>query len=221
MPGWVESETSVVLHDHSLTLHLSSPLPARPGPLLVYTTGDAGWFWKDRELFDHIVTFGYPAVGFSSRDYLRHLGRGVDVLRSGAVAHDYSEVIRTAKQALGVPPDTRVVLVGKSRGQLQGMIAVGLTREEEYVRSRLWRRPKTGDMLDTYAALKDLRDLPVAVIQSTHDDYVPAAEARDLLGSDTDDRQLRSIESSDHNFGGARDVLYEEMQRELRWILDR
>ena len=235
-PGRIRSEASVALHGHSLKLHLSTPVPPREGPLLLYATGDAGWFWKDRELFDRIVELGYPAAGFSSREYLRHLGHGVDIVRSGTVARDYDAVIRAAEQALGLPAGTPAVLVGKSRGaglaiaaatvpwvrgRLQGLIAVGLTREEEYVRSRFWRRSKEADMLDTYAALRDLGQLPVAVIQSTHDDYVPAMRARELIGADTADRHLRSIESRDHNFGGARDALYVELQRELQWIVKR
>lgn len=142
-PGWIRSETSVLLHGHALTLHLSTPLPPAGGPLLVYATGDVGWFWKDRELFDRVAAFGYPAVGFSSREYLLHLGRGTDVIRSGVLAADYSAMIRAARQALGLTPGTRIVLVGKSRGaglaiaaagepslrrRLQGVIAVGLTR---------------------------------------------------------------------------------------------
>lgn len=236
-PGSLASESSVVLHGHALTLHLSTPIPPSEGPLLVYATGDAGWFWKDRELFDHVAAFGYPAVGFSSREYLRHLGPGVDVLRSGAVAEDFLSVIRTAVRALGLPAGTRAVLVGKSRGAglaiaaasessslrdwLRGIIAVGLTREEEYVRSRLWHRPQKRGMLDTYAALAAIPQVPVSVIQSTRDGYVPAAEARDLIGGDTAERHVRPVASRDHNFGGARDVLYDTMQQELRWIVER
>ena len=76
-------------------------------------------------------------------------------------------------------------------------------------------------MLQTYARVDDLGQLPVAVIQSTHDGYVPAAEARQLLGPDTAWRELVPIESRDHNFGGAIDVLYREMKRSLQWILHR
>lgn len=236
-PGWVHSEASVPLHGHALRLHLSNPIPPCPGPLLVYATGDAGWFLKDREIFEHVAAFGYPAVGFSSREYLRHLGPGIDVIRSGAVAIDYTAVIRTAQQALGLAPDTPAVLVGKSRGaglaiaaasesaslrqRLKGIIAVGLTREEEYVRSRFWRRAHGGGMLDTYAALASIRELPVAVIQSTHDGYVPAAEVRELVGSDSEERHVRAVDSRDHNFGGARELMYEAMRHELQWIVRR
>ncbi len=226
-----------MLHGHALKLHLSFPIPPKTEPLLVYATGDVGWFWKDREVFDHIAAFGYPAVGFSSREYLRHLGPRRDVIRSGAVAGDYAAVIRAAEDALGLPPGTRAVLVGKSRGaglaiaaasaspslrqRLDGIIALGLTREEEYVRSRFWHRSKRGEMLDTYAALASMRTVPVAVIQSTRDDYVTASEVRELVGADTARRHVRAVVSRDHNFDGARDVMYDTVQLELQWILDR
>ncbi len=236
-PAWIQSDTAVALHGHALKLHLSTPVPPVTGPLLVYATGDAGWFRKDRELFDHVAGSGFPAVGFSSREYLRHLGSGVDVIGGGVLVSDYAAVIGAALRSLGLPSGTPAVLVGKSRGaglavaaasesswfrrRLKGIIAIGLTREEEYVRSRFWRRPPQREVLDTYAALTAIRRLPVSVIQSTRDEYVTAGEARVLMGGDTAERHLRPVDSQDHNFGGARDAMYDTMRRELRWIVDR
>ena len=149
------------------------------------------------------------------------------------MASDYLAIITTAVAALRMPPATRAVLVGKSRGAglavgaaidsqlnatLAGVLAIGLTREEEYVHGS---RSQELVMLQTYARVEDLGQLPVAVIQSSNDEYVPAAEARQLLGPDTAWRVLVPIESRDHNFDGATDVLYREMKRSLQWILHR
>jgi Bacterial virulence protein (VirJ) len=244
VPGPTTSDAAVSLHGHALALHLS--LPAGPPPespgrgrqapvLLVYATGDAGWWGKDRDIFSHIKRWGYPAVGFSAREYVHHLRQ--DAVRPSEIASDYAAIIQVAQARLGLPATTRAVLVGKSRGAglavaaagrypqnpgLAGLLAVGLTREEEYVHHRL---SGSGShqlvMLQTYSYLCTLGNMPVAVIQSTHDGYVPAAEARRLLGPDTSLRELVAIDSRDHNFGGALDELYTQMERSLEWIVVR
>jgi pimeloyl-ACP methyl ester carboxylesterase len=236
VPRPPQSETSVRLHDHSLTVHVSAG--PRSGPLLVYATGDAGWWGKDKEIFTRLVLWGYPSAGFSSRDYVRHLGPNVDAEPLAALASDYAGIIAASEVALGLPDTTRVVLVGKSRGaglavaaaavpvlrrQLDGLLMVGLTREEEYVRRPLrgTRRRSPPVMLETYDVLPQIGSVPVVVIQSTGDEYVSAPNARELFGPDTPVRRLVAIESPNHNFSGALPALYAELERSLQWILDR
>jgi fermentation-respiration switch protein FrsA (DUF1100 family) len=228
------SETAVQLHAHALTLHLTAPTPLARAILLVYATGDAGWWGKDRDLYNHLNQWGYATAGFSAREYVHHLGK--ETLRPGEVAGDYAEIIRVAVSSLRLPASTRIVLVGKSRGaglavaaagpgmlksRLAGVLAVGLTAEEEYVRRLRRARPRQLVMLETYSYLTQMADIPVAIIQSTRDHYVAADQARQLFGSDTPVRQLVAVDAEDHNFGGAVDRLYLEMERSLRWILER
>jgi len=225
--------TSVRLHGHPLTLHLSSGVPSRSGPLIVYATGDGGWWGGDKALFTELVRLGYPAAGFSAREYVHHLEPGTDVERPIQVADDYAAIIAAVEVPLGLPPGTRVVLVGKSRGaglevaaaatrrlrpQLQGLLAIGLTREEEYVERRHRRAPR-GIMMQTYDALPQIGPIPVAVVQAAHDEYLPAAVARQLFGPDTPTRRLVEIADTNHNFDGAVPSMYEQLVRSLEWII--
>ncbi len=73
-------------------------------------------------------------------------------------------------------------------------------------------------MVENYEYLPMLGRLPIAVIQSTRDHYLPAAEARTLFGPDTAYRKFDAIDARDHSFGGARDKLYETMASSLDWI---
>lgn len=73
----------------------------------------------------------------------------------------------------------------------------------------------------TYEYLGRLRDLPLVVIQSTGDNYLPAEAARKLFGPNTELRRLVPIESRDHSFDGARDALYEQMADALTWMSKR
>ncbi len=231
--------TTVRLHDHDLTLHLASGIRAHAeGPLLVYATGDAGWWGKDKHIYEVLSEWGYPVAGFSARAYVHHLASGSEVERPVQLADDYVAIIAAAERALVLSPSAGVVLVGKSRGAglevaaaatprlraaLRGVLAVGLTREEEFVerRPRGARRGQPRAMLQTYDVLPLIGRVPVAVIQSTEDDYLPAGEARALFGSDTDVRRFEPIVARNHNFDGAIDQMYQEMADSFAWIIHR
>jgi pimeloyl-ACP methyl ester carboxylesterase len=228
---------TVTLNGHSLTLHLA-PARARTLPLLVFTTGDGGWRGTDLEVFRKLVKWGYPAVGFSAPEYVKYL-RGENATTTPfRLAHDYEEIIEAAKLGLELPGSTPVVMVGVSRGaglavvaagqralrdQLAGVIAIALTKEEEHVQ---WfrrtpdvpRRSRVRVMLDIYEYLPRLGSVPISVIQSTHDNYLPAEAARGLFGSDTDRRQFHAVEARNHSFSGGRDTLYETLQGSLDWL---
>jgi pimeloyl-ACP methyl ester carboxylesterase len=232
----------ITLYQHPLDVHLARPrqIPA-PRPMLLYATGDGGFRGNDRAVFDALVSFGYPVAGFSARNYLKNLGYVADTTTPGRLARDYQRLIDFSAKALELPPNTPVILVGVSRGaglavvaagqrvlrdKLAGVLAIALTREEEYVRHYRVRRgqapPGTPQrelvMVETYDYLPQLLSLPVSVIQSTHDGYLPADKARELFGPDTNDRQLHAIDALDHSFNGAREELYQQMEQALTWI---
>jgi hypothetical protein len=234
-PGYPESATSVRLHEHDLTVHLIAGGVHAAGPLLVYATGDAGWWGGDKDLFDHMAPWGYPLAGFSAREYTHHLNQPREKETPRQLADDYLAIIRASEAGLGLPPTTRIVLVGKSRGSglavaagenprvrthLQGILAVALTGEEEYIEHREPDLPPgTLVMLNTYDVLPRLGSIPVAVIQSTRDQYLPAAAARERFGPDTVSRQFHAIDAANHNFGGKVAELYEQLDRCIDWIL--
>ncbi len=76
-------------------------------------------------------------------------------------------------------------------------------------------------MVQVYEYLPLLGTVPIAVIQSTHDHFLPAAAAAQLFGADTPTRRFRAIEAQNHSFGGAREEMYQACKEALAWILDR
>ena len=90
---------------------------------------------------------------------------------------------------------------------------MGLTREEEYVRRR-----RSNTALELYPYLSRLGAVPIAVIQSTRDSYLPAREARALFGADTPRHAFHAIEARNHSFGGARDLLYQTLRESIEWV---
>ena len=214
-------QLALLLHGHHLTMHLVKP-PASTFPLIVYATGDGGWKRKDLHTYEEMKSWGYPIAGFSSPDYLKHLGRGVKTLSPEELARDYSAMIDFAESRMAMAGGTPVILVGVSRGaglsvaaagqdslrgKLAGVVAVGLTREEEFV-----------EMSDLYGSLPTLGPLPLAVVQSTHDGFLAAPQAQQLFGADSDIRRFHAVPAKNHNFSDARQAMYDALRRSLTWI---
>jgi pimeloyl-ACP methyl ester carboxylesterase len=238
----VELERSITFYDHPLELHLARPAQLQAGmPLLLYATGDGGWRGKDVETYRRMIRWGYPVAGFSAPGYLKDLGFVSGTTTPARLVRDYQRLIEFAKQTLSLPTTTRTILVGVSRGaglavvaagrpelnaELAGVMAVALTREEEYVRHYRVKRGKSpSDMptrelveFQTYEYLDRLQSLPLVVIQSTGDNYLTADAARVLFGPDTASRRLFAIRSRDHSFTDAREALLERMASSLAWI---
>jgi pimeloyl-ACP methyl ester carboxylesterase len=228
----------VTLNRHSLRLHFDNSAQGPARPLIVYATGDGGMHRKDRDMYRHLAALGDPIVGFDARDYVTHLGKDTPTTTPERLGRDYLEIIARARQALGLDAQCSIVLIGVSRGaglavvaaghlrdSIEGVVAVALTQEEEYVR---WYRPRPlshetrpAVMVNVYEYLAELGGLPVAVVQSTHDQYLPAAKAREQFGPDTADRWLQAIEASNHNFSGARTRMYGAVGSAVRWITEK
>ena len=140
-----------------------------------------------------------------------------------ALARDLDAVARAAARATGVPEGERVVLLGLSRGaglaveaaaaptlsgRLRGVVALGLCPREDWVSgSEGVGRPYRDKAL--------LLGLPLEVIQSTHDHYLGAAEARKAFGPDTDLQVLHAIEARSHTFVGGREALLDRLRLSL------
>jgi hypothetical protein len=110
--------TTALLHGEPLELHLSAPrAQAAPDVLVLYASGDGGWFGTAVDMFRQAADAGYPAVGFSSRSFLKiQRPRGAP-LNAVQLAAEYSQIVAQARIALGLEGTVRTVLTGWSRGR--------------------------------------------------------------------------------------------------------
>lgn len=220
-PSPRESSSTITLDGQRLELHLAvPPAPARRELLVVYASGDGGWFGAAVDQWRQIARAGYATVGFSARALLRIDRPAGSPLNAARLANDYLQIVREAQRGLDVPDPGHVILAGWSRGaafavlvgtdpsfrsRLAGVLAIGLDESEDL-------KP-----FDTYAAV--LR-LPVrgAVIQATHDNYFPAAGARRRLGPDTATHRLYEVEARNHRFSGGAGAFNSALLDALSWI---
>jgi dienelactone hydrolase len=207
-----------------------------PGYLVVFATGDDGWLGTSHALFKHLAEEGYTMAGFSSPEALQEIARSGERISTSRAAQELKDLYARAKHDLGLPDTTPIVIVGYSRGAsvvaftavhpelrdgIGGAVAIALTREADYLHAHKGDPQVQLDdqgRIQLYPALKFMGSAPLAVIQSTNDFYVPAAESRQLLGEDTPTLRLYTVEARDHGFSDARDRLMQDLDDALRWI---
>lgn len=214
------------------------PVQARhPGYFVVFATGDGGWHGPSAALFAHLADEGYVLAGLSSPEVLNRAQKPRRRFSPTQATANLAELFARIRRDLGVDGAASMIVVGFSRGAsivaytamnprlrvgLGGAVAIALTREDEYVRPTTGRRRSEikvdGQGLQIYPSLAAVKDTRLAVIQSTNDRYVRAAESRELLGPDTPELRLYAVEARNHVFGGGRDALMSGLEDALRWI---
>lgn len=238
-PGVYEITRDSLKEERRIPLIYAKPATVKhPDYLVVFATGDGGWRSVSLDVFDHLAALGYMCVGVDSPDALKPVKRAGEKMTTEQAAERVGASFAEAKRAFRLPETTPVIVVGYSRGatlvafsalhpelltQVRGAVALALTREVDYLRAPPAERAPNLQVDDEgriliYPALKSLGSTPVAVIQSTNDPYVPAAEARQLLGPDTSTLRLYEVESSNHRFGGAREKMIADVDDALHWI---
>ena len=92
-----------------IDLYISRPLDPVPGtPLVIFASGDGGWFGAAVGMFETIAAAGYPVIGISSRALLhieRKSGRTVSAER---IAAAYRQIIEEGRRALMIEGHGRV-----------------------------------------------------------------------------------------------------------------
>ncbi len=238
-----ESRTIATLHGRSLELHLARPTAtAGHGPIVIYASGDGGWFGTAVDMWRQIARDGYVAVGFSSRAFLKIERPRGSVMDPAQIAREYASLFEQARRVLGLSADTPVILTGWSRGasfavlvgsepllqrEVQGVVAIGLAEDEDLMINGAEDETDDGAAsrgtrlraFDNYARI-GLLPQRCAVIQATHDNYFPAADAQRRFGSDTPGRHFYAIEAANHRFARGTTQFYEALRDSLKWIVD-
>ena len=236
---------TVLLHGSPLDLHLSAPLSAAaPRLLVVYASGDGGWFGAAVSMFDEIARTGYYTAGFSSRAFLKIKRPRGALVSAAQLAEEYGQIIAQARRALGLDANPDVVLSGWSRGaafavlvgaeppagdHVLGVVAIGLSQGEDLQVNGAGDETDEGQApagtgrwpFDTYERIARVPSIPCAVIQSTHDDYLPSAGARGLFGPDTPLRRFYAVDARNHRFSGGQPSFDAALVDALGWIASR
>ncbi len=228
------SERSVTLdlRGQSQTLHVSGVAGPR---VAVVTSGDGGWLGLGRDVAEHLADAGWFVVGFDAKAYLSSFTHGERTLSATDVSRDYAALVDHAARGTQAKP----LIFGVSEGaglsvlaatdpavqaKVAGVVAIGLPDENElgwrfrdqviYVTKKTPNEP----LFSVRQVVGSVAPVPLAIFQSTHDEFVPAEDTRAIVAAAREPRRLWTIEAGNHRFGDARPELWRRLDEALAWI---
>jgi alpha-beta hydrolase superfamily lysophospholipase len=229
-------KVDVPVRGKTLTLTIYSPRAQSRGTI-VMGSGDVGWVGLAPSMAEELSAQGYTVVGINVRQYLAAFTAGSSHLQVTDVAADYRFLITTLKQTRRL--EAPIIVSGVSEGAalavlasadpinhawISGVITMGLPPTAELA----WRWSDAAawitkhDADEPSFAAKDViatvAPVPLCMIQSTRDEYVPPIEQERLLATAREPKRQILIDASNHRFTDKRPELSAAYRAGLAWI---
>ncbi len=207
----------------------------RDGYPAIVSSGDGGWIHLAPQVAAMLAARGFFVVGFDSKAYLESFTSGATTLTERDVPADYRSLARFAAGRSSQKP----LLIGVSEGAalsllaatdpgvkalVAGVIGLGLGDANElgwrwkdsliYLTHGLPDEPK----FSTIALAGRVAPTPLAVINATHDEYVPAGEVDRILAAAQQPKQLWMIAAADHRFSDNQAELARRLVEAIAWV---
>jgi pimeloyl-ACP methyl ester carboxylesterase len=227
-----QTTEKLVLRGKIQTLQLYGP---RQGDPVIVSSGDGGWVHLAPQVAALLGARGFFVVGFDSKAYLESFTSGTTALSTTDVPADFRDLLKVAAANSTKKP----VLIGVSEGaalsllaatepatkaMVSGVIGLGLGNRNELG----WRWKDAMIYLThgtpnepTFSTLQmagRLAPVPLAVINSTHDEFVPAGEVDAIVAAAGNPKQLWMIDAADHRFSNKQAELAQRLANALQWI---
>ncbi len=233
-PLAAEPTTTIVVRGKPQTLRRYGPTS---GPLVLVASGDGGWIHLGVAAADILAAEGFSVAGFDSRAYLSGFTTRQGTLTPADVPGDF----RVLLEALRGGRPERVLLVGVSEGaglavlagsspevqpMLSGIVALGLPEQNElgwrFRDSMIYITKKVPDepLFRSSDYIGKLGTVPLAGIWSTHDEFVPLAEAKRLMDIPGPPRRMWVIDAADHRFSDRLEELAVRLREAVAWMRD-
>jgi dienelactone hydrolase len=218
------------------TFYLYDAAASQPNvPVAIVVSGDGGWHGFIADVAGYLAGRGHPVVGVDAKEYLESLSKP-KALEPAQVTGDFGAIARFAREQTGA---RTFVLAGWSEGaglvvlggldpaeraDLRGVVAIGLPELNElawrWSDSVIYVTKKVPDepTFNSKDFVGKLAPIPLMMIQSTHDDFVPLVTAREIFGRAQEPRQIVFIEARDHRFEGERPAFWQALDRALAWF---
>jgi type IV secretory pathway VirJ component len=224
------------LRGRTMALTIYRPSSAAKGTIIM-GSGDVGWVGLAASRAQELSGEGYVVAGVNVREYLSAFTSRSAHLEPSDIQRDFGELARFLKRSgLLVPP---VILSGVSEGAgivvvaaasvenhewISGVITMGLPQVSEiawrWSDFTSWIIKKDADEPSVRATdyLPAIAPIPLAMIQSTKDEYVPESEYREMESVAREPKRQVLIPASNHRFTDRLGDLRRAYAESLNWI---
>jgi dienelactone hydrolase len=230
---------SVPVRNGAIAVTVYRP-PSSPKGTVVMGSGDVGWVGLAVTRAQDLAADGYVVVGVNVREYLATFTTRRSHLVPADVQHDFGELHRFLASRGTLP--SPIILSGVSEGAglvvvaaaapdnhqwVSGVITMGLPRHSELA----WRwydftswitgKDAVEPSVDATDFLPRVEPLPLVMIESTRDGYVPAADYRAMEAAAGQPKRLMLIDASNHRFTDRMPELRRAYADALTWVVGR
>ena len=226
----------VQVRGKTLSLAIYRP-PLAPKGTIIMGSGDVGWVGLAVSMAQQLNAVGYTVAGVNVRQYLSAFAEGKSHLTESDVRSDYGTIADSLRKRnlLSSP----VILSGVSEGAalsvlaasdaanhawIDGVIAMGLPEVAELawhwsdVGAWILKRDANEPSFHAHDIVAGVSPVPLVVIQSTKDEYIPEADYRRIFDTAREPKKLMLINASNHRFTDKQPELRAAYASALEWI---
>ena len=198
---------------------------------ILFAPGDGGWRGFAITMAENMAASGYEVYALDTKHYLQSF-TGTVPLTPQDVMNDFREIV----QSFGASKANPVTLVGWSEGAglcllaavpvqnralFNGLILIAATdtnllgsRWSDSLATIAGKQPDEPSF-STAEYLPRAAPVPVAMIQSTGDQYVSVSTSKELFAAAREPKQFVLIEARNHRFDGKHDELFRALSTAL------
>jgi type IV secretory pathway VirJ component len=228
----IQTTERVTLRRHVQTLRLYG---RRGGVPVIVSSGDGGWIHLGPRVAELLAGKGCFVVGFDVKAYLESFTSNTSTLRPANEPLDYEVLAAFAARE----SDRRPILIGISEGAglsllaatdgdtrhaIAGVVALGLPDVSElgwrwrdsliYLTHGIPDEPTFG----TADIINRVSPAPIAVIQSTGDEFVPVSEVQKIVAAAHEPKRLWIVKASNHRFSDNMPDFERCLLQAIAWI---
>lgn len=228
----IQAPQTIDLRGRAQILHLYGP---RTGEPIIVSSGDGGWIHLGPQIASLLASRGFFVVGFDVKAYLASFTAGKVTLDPAMEPGDYAALAEFARRATGKKP----MLIGVSEGAglsllaatdariktlVTGVVCVGMPDVNElgwrWQDSAIYFTHKVPNepTFSTAAIAANVGPLPLAVIQSTTDEFVPLRDIQRIVGNASEPKRLWMVNASDHRFSSNRAEFDAQLLEAIDWV---
>lgn len=201
---------------------------------ILFAPGDGGHHGFAITIAEKLAALGYDVYTIDTRHYLASFTRKTPLTTSEAMA-DFHTLAEKIRQQVG----EKITLAGWSTGAGLAVLAAADENKTDYDGLLAVSLGKTNILgwraVDNFATwfgkipheptfkteeyVPKIAPLPMFVIQSSGDEFIPNEDAEYLFVRTKRPKRFRLIHANSHSFAGNREAFFAAVQHGLQWIL--